>query len=533
MRRAAITTLIVAGAFCCASAIPQKTCSVSLRLIDMATGRDLPGLVRITDAGHHTIRPPELLSRGAGLDSGADESSPIHDWSVVNASKSIRLVPGHYTIEAIAGLETEMARQSLDLTDGPETRCVIRLKRFSDTTGRGWRAGNTHLHLARMSRAAADAYLEQIPRADGLDLVFVSYLERAGSDQTYISNTYRQKELTGIGRRAGVRLGNGEEHRHNFGSGGEGYGHVMFLNIKDLIQPVSIGPGITKDGTDGLPLQRGIDIARKQPACVVWCHNDWGRERIPSVVTSRLDAQNIFDGSIHKGYRESFYRDLNAGFVVPFSTGTDWFLYDFSRVYVLVRGELTIENWLRSLAEGRTFISNGPLLELTVAGHTVGEIVRLARSKTIRVEARAAGRTDFGTLELVRNGEVIVPTASRRVGGHYEAGISRELMVESPCWLALRTPPPTDDDLHLPSASHQNEFGRKLFAHTSAIHVELGGRRYFDDRAARAMLSDMQTSRDVIASSGRFADNQERARVLDVFADAIDALKMHIAKRKR
>ena len=35
----------------------------------------------------------------------------------------------------------------------------------------------------------------------------------------------------------------------------EGYGHVMFLHLPELIQPVSIGPGISGKGTDGIPLR--------------------------------------------------------------------------------------------------------------------------------------------------------------------------------------------------------------------------------------------------------------------------------------
>ena len=55
-------------------------------------------------------------------------------------------------------------------------------------------------------------------------------------------------------------------------------------NIKSLIQPVSIGPAIMKSGTDGIPLQRGIDAARRDGATVIWCHNKKGVEDLPNVV---------------------------------------------------------------------------------------------------------------------------------------------------------------------------------------------------------------------------------------------------------
>jgi len=73
---------------------------------------------------------------------------------------------------------------------------------------------------------------------------------------------------------------NGQEHRHNFEAYKEGYGHVMLLDISRLIRPVSIGPGIMKTGTDGLPLNRGIRNARRDGATVLWCHNKFGVEAV-------------------------------------------------------------------------------------------------------------------------------------------------------------------------------------------------------------------------------------------------------------
>jgi hypothetical protein len=97
-------------------------------------------------------------------------------------------------------------------------------------------------------------------------------------------------------------------------------------------------PGIMKEGTDGIPLQRGIRTAREDGATVIWCHNTFGHEDIPNWVSGLLHAQNIFDGGDHGTYEDTFYRYLNVGMKVPFSTGTDWFIYDFSRVYLPISG---------------------------------------------------------------------------------------------------------------------------------------------------------------------------------------------------
>src|SRR4029450_348859 len=133
--------------------------------------------------------------------------------------------------------------------------------------------------------------------------------------------------------------------RPDVGTGGGGFGRVMLLALLKRGEPVSIGPGIMREGTDGIPIQRGIKTARADGATIIWCHNTFGHEDIPNWVSGLVHAQNIFDGGQHGGYADTFYRYLAAGMKVPFSTGTDWFIYDFSRVYVPLAGAWSPKRW--------------------------------------------------------------------------------------------------------------------------------------------------------------------------------------------
>ncbi len=531
---AAITTVLLLGLLCLASGRTTDTCAVELKLIDAVTGRELPGLVRIRGLDGTRVQPIELLPRGLGLKEPALASyaSSIHDWSVVPKTTVIHLPRKPLVIEAFSGLETETSTARIDLSGQSMTELTMPLVSFDNTARRGLRSANTHLHLMKISRAEADRYLVEVPQADGLDMLYVSYLERAGADPEYISNRYTSADLASLEEQSGVVFGNGEEHRHNFKGYGDGYGHVMLLNIKKLIQPVSIGPGIMKTGTDGLPLARGIETARHDGATIVWCHNDMGRESLPNFLAGRIHALNIFDGSMISSYKDSFYRYLNAGLRVPFSTGTDWFQYDFSRVYVDVEGEPTVEKWLNSLAAGRSFITNGPLLEFTVSGTGIGGTVQLQEQGKVALKARATGRGDFEQIEIIKNGKVLWTALSRRVGGHHEATLSVEAEVDEPCWFALRTPPPPIErvsNLQVPVG--KNEFDRWLYAHTSAIYVNVAGRSQFDKNIARGLLSEMRADRDKINRIGTFADEQERARVLDVYSEGIQELERRLAER--
>jgi len=504
---------------------------VKIRLVDSHTGAELPGLVRITGSDGQPVPLPTLLNRGVGL---LQQQPRIGSWSVLPGARSVRLPRRAITIEAISGLETEIARVAVDLSARSPQTITMKLKRFYSAAERGLRSANTHLHLMKISRDQCDRYLKEIPRADGLDLVFLSYLERAVEDQNYTSNRYTSKDLSALTSASGVVFGNGEEHRHNFAGFGQGYGHVMLLDIKKLILPVSIGPGIMKAGHDGLPLRRGIDTARRDGATIVWCHNEWGLEALPNWLAGRIDAQNIFDGGIRSSYRDSFYRYLNAGLKVPFSTGTDWFMYDFSRVYVPVSGKLTPGHWLEQLATGHSYITNGPFLEFTVAGQPIGNTVSLAKTGQVRIRGRAVSRSDFQRLELIHNGGIVAIAASRPVAGHHEANIDTNVDINRPGWFALRTPPPSvSGDTSRSRKTPLNLLGRELFAHTSPIYVTLDGKTIFDVAVATEMLATMKKHVAAIRENGKFLDDAARARVLDVHFAAIAAFEKRLATETR
>jgi hypothetical protein len=522
-----VACLTMAGLLYVQAGPAQPTCRVRLTLTDAATGKELPGLMRIVDSEGRAVASDKLLSRGLGLEGGL----PIHEWLVLPGPAEIELPAEKYTISAISGLETEESHQEVDLRGQAESKFSIALTRFANPGGESFRAGNTHLHLMKVPRETADRYLREVPAADRLDLLFLSYLERAEADRDYISNRYTAADLSRLTKESKVLFGNGEEHRHNFTAQGEGYGHVMLLNLRQLIQPASIGPGIMLSGHDGLPLQRGIDTARRDGATTIWCHNEWGVEALPNWITGRIDAQNIFDGGIRSSYRDSFYRYLNAGLTVPFSTGTDWFMYDFSRVYVRVEGELTTARWLKELAAGRSFITNGPLLDLSVSKRHPGDTLKLDEPGQIEIVARGAGRVDFERVELIRNGEVVASAPTQRVGAHHEAELKTTLQIDEPCWFALRTPPPSvPDNSELTKRAPLNEFGRELFSHTSPVYVTVARRPVFNRQIARELLEKMKTSRAFVAERGRFEDDLAKARVLDVYDDGIAVLERRLAE---
>jgi hypothetical protein len=510
-----------------AGQVPPATCQLELTLVDAVTGQPLPGIVQVLDGTGKAIDIPELVNRGQGI----EQQGPIHQWWVLPKATTVTVPQAPLTIKALAGLETELATQPLDLTKNVRAKAAIRLNRFYEARRGGRLAGNTHLHLMKLSKSQADRYLREVPLGDGLDIVFVSYLERAKADSEYTSNNYSRKDLERMSH-GHVHYGHGQEHRHNFGTHGEGYGHILLLDIPYIIRPVSIGPGIMGSGSDAPPLQVGIDEARRTGGRVIWAHNLYGFEDIPNWITGRVHANNIYDGSHRGSYEDTYYRYLNIGLFVPFSTGTDWFIYDFSRVYVLAdQRPITAKGWLDLLAAGKSFITNGPLLDLTVDSKPVGSKLDLAQPGSVKVSGRAVGRLDFKQIELIHNGRAVQTSPSRRDNGHFVADIELALPIDAPSWVALRTPPPpAPEDTGSQRQVVENELGGKLFSHTSPIYVQLAGQGVFDTKVAEGLIAEMRAAVEKIKAAAQFADPSQRKQVLGVYDEAIRVLEKQIER---
>jgi len=510
---AVVSTLLGVGVFLGAQSQTERV-SVKLRLVDAATGKGVVGMVHVSGADGKSMQLPGLYDRITGL---TKDMPGIH-WYIVPADGAETSLPhGKWNLKALSGLESGLVEQTL-VVAGP-TQATFKLPMLFRAEEAGWIAGNTHLHLKGFSLDQSDEYLRRIPAADGLRVMFISYLERDQDDKTYITNKYPIGDMPQF-KATGVLFNNGEEHRHNFKGFGQGYGHVMFLNIKGLVQPVSIGPGIMARGFDDLALRPGIDNAKKQGGTILWCHNTNGYEDVLNAITGRLDALNVFDGSRTGSFEEAYYKYLNIGLKLPISTGTDWFMYDFARVYAEVRGPLTIASWLDAVKAGRCQATNGPLLTLKIDGQSMGSVIELKDRTTLKIEASAVGRHPLQRLQLLHNGKIIKTqlassTEPRRIQ------LTHEVRVDGPAWFAVRV----DSDA-------RNEFDRTLFAHSSPIYVRFEGRDVFDVEAARGLLKQVEEGQAVIKGQGHFSSPDAAKKMLSLYDDAAQDLRERIERRR-
>ena len=155
-------------------------------------------------------------------------------------------------------------------------------------------AGNTHLHLRSFTRDGSRRL--SCGRSGRRRAEACCSSPTSNATRTTMLHHQPVSDRRSHGRATGVLFNNGEEHRHNFEPQGQGYGHVMFLNIKDLVKPVSLGPGITAAAlTIGhwARHRRGPQTGRH--GHLVPQHVRL-RRRL-SALAGHLDALNVFDGS--------------------------------------------------------------------------------------------------------------------------------------------------------------------------------------------------------------------------------------------
>ena len=493
-------------------AAEAKTRTVKVSLLDPAGKTPRAGCLRVRRKGaEEWLNLEPLLNRNTGLSRRARDLG----WHVLTGNDELRLPIGALEFEAFADINSEFLRGEFNTANTNQLRLVpTNLFEPADTWGV---AGNTHLHLRKMTRPEVNRYLTEIPRADGLKVVFVSYLERALQSQTYITNEYAKEDLAALNQKD-LTFGDGEEYRHNFGGGGEGYGHVMLLNLAKRILPASVGPGITLKGNDKTPLHPGIRLAKNGGSTVIWCHNTFGYEDIPNFINGNVHAQNIFDGGNRGSYADTYYRYLNIGMNVPFATGTDWFIYDFSRTYVTLNPDqpYTPERWLEMLRRGASTITNGTWLQLSVNDTDPGDTLVYVKPRKLRITARAIGRNDFGRVELVRNGEVVAGADSEKFDRGYRIEFEfNEHTCKKPEWWALRIAHPN---------AGRNELNQPLFAHTSPIYIDYNNQRVFDPKTAKSLIDEMDASVKLIRRFGKFANQEEQDGVLKVYRAAREKL---------
>ncbi|MGH9629231.1 MAG: CehA/McbA family metallohydrolase [Bryobacteraceae bacterium] len=479
---------------------PDTTAPAILRgRIEDQAGKPVAAKIRVVESATSREYLPEKAIKTMPARPGDPD---IRRYFYAKGNYEIAVPPGRYRIEVVRGIAHEEAVQWSEVGSGITHVHDFRIEPLRQWRGPGaanWYSGNTHTHYHLEIDEDPDERLRMVPPAEALDISVISYLIR--NDAPYITNRYPIGRLPQFSR-DGTIMDMGEEARNNRTFGEFGYGHVLFLNIPRAVEPVSTGL-LSPDGRapDFPTLTMLCEQVRGMGGTTIWCHNGSGMEVPVAVALGQVDAYNLADG-LDADYQR-YYQFLNCGFRLPTSSGTDWWIYDHNRVYAQVEGALTYESWLAAVKAGRTFVSNGPLLDLRVGDHGPGSSVNV--EGVVEVKVRAVSRVPFDRLELVRDGHVVAEQVSR----DGVAAIEYDLAADHGGWIAARV-----------FSRAKSHGGTRVFAHTGPVYYRVPGTPFRRAEAAGAFIDEIENSVRLIRKTFRFAKDADRATALGRFDDA-------------
>jgi len=375
----------------------------------------------------------------------------------------------------------------------------IELQRWADLPEAGWYPGNTHIHYDQNETRAYDR-LKFDSTVEHYNVTAVSILKRWGLD--YKSNKFPLGVMTDYSTAHHV-VDVGEESRHNEPSDRFGYGHVMFLNIRNVIEPVSRGSLVDNFDPDYPPLCFACDDALQQGGLVIWCHNGQGLEAPVAAALGKLHAFNLFDPFWMDPEYDIWYQMMNCGFHLHASTGTDWFVCSNNRVYVQLDGAFSYEAWIEGMKAGRTFITNGPALFLEVDGQPPGASVDVSGGKA-SVRVRWASHYPLDRIEIVQDGAVVktVSLKDDRREGAQEVAVP----VKADGWIAARC-----------WSTARDSFSQAIYAHTSPAYVKTGVTNPLQVQAARLFLEGIDAGAERIRTLYKFTKDEQREAVMELF----------------
>jgi hypothetical protein len=371
-----------------------------------------------------------------------------------------------------------------------------------------WISGDTHVHWAK------NWWNED----ESLDLLYV--VQRAEDVQVVNNLTLRhhnppQKEFIAPTQRpmgpiedysdSTYHIQMAEEYRN-----APFYGHVNYLNIKELVQPISTGDIMGPDAID-YPTNYTTNKECKDQGGIVCLAHGMPAGGLAEMALGTVDCFDQLDP-------QEYYRALDAGFRMPLGNGSDHpaRIVGCARTYVRIEDEFSYQAWIHGLVKKRSFTTSGPLLTLAVNGVEIGDELRVSKGDMLRITGKAVSRHPIGRVQIIANHETIfdVQNAGAEVDVDFEIPAKESFWVVARCsqndkWNAIQT---------------------ENVAHTSAIYVLVDGKRIFKEEAAAEYAKRLKQHAEHVRRNATFDNDDQRNEAVQVMLNGAKVYEDRIAE---
>jgi hypothetical protein len=372
---------------------------------------------------------------------------------------------GDWEVRVYRGFEYMPIVDKLGVKVGATTERTYQLKRWTNMPARGWYSGDDHIHARIMSDEDARLLMTC---AKAVDLHVANALEFGDQFRTHC-------EQRGFGPSFRVQDGNyvivpGQEDPRYW------RGHAVGLNLREL----------ARDEERYVLNDVVADWIHKQGGLYGFAHLQFQwfnvqRDMTLLVPRGKADFGEILQFS-HLG-TELYYDFLDLGFPLTASAGSDTpYGSGIGEVQVYAHtgeGPFTADAWFDGMKRGRTFVTNGPMVELRIDDAYPGDTVPIEPGKKVHVKVHAWGLKGASApklVQVVKHSEVIHEARSKDDAAQ-SIDIEFELDPGRGAWVAAHV------------------FGRDgSQAHTTPVYLVREGFRFWNvDRASELIDARLAT----------------------------------------
>ena len=388
---------------------------------------------------------------------------------------------GKWEIRVYRGFEREPVVDTVRVDEGETAERTYQPERWVDMPTHGWYSGDDHIHARIMSDHDARRLMAWLK---AVDIHVGNTLEMGDRYRTH----YEQR---GFGPDFRVQDG---DHVLVPGQEDPRYwrGHAIGLNLKDIV----------RDEEHYVLNDLTVDRIRAQGGLYGFAHVNHNMFNVQRDMTLLLPRGKADFGEILQFSwlnTDLYYKFLDLGYRLTASAGSDTpygtGIGELS-VYACIGDQpFTADAWFEAMRRGRTFVTNGPMVDFQIDGAHPGDTVQIEPGKKVRVKVRAWGRKGGSAPELVqvyKHSEVIYE-AKAADDATESISFEFELQPGYGAWVAVRV------------------FGRdESQAHTTPIYLVRDGFRFWNvGRAVELIRERYSTIDEMDAELGKL---EEQAR---------------------
>jgi TolB protein len=488
--------------------------------VRMPGGQTIPARVSVTDATGRFYAPANAWIHG---DDGYDRAERPFEAHYFHSrgEEALDVPPGKIEVDVVRGASFARSYLEVKPRQPVDATVVIAPHAWTGLGHTAWVSSDLHVHMnyGGMYRNTP-AHLVQQAEAENLDIVNDLIVNK---EQRFPDITYNG---TGIdpASKPDALVVHGQEFHTSY------WGHRGLLNLSGSILLPGYAGYPNTAAASLYPMNADVyDMGRAKNAMVGAVHpfdeipdpfaNPPQRitDELPvDVALGKLDYMEVVGFSDHRSTAAVWYRLLNLGFRIPAGAGTDA-MADYAslrgpigmnRVYARVEGgPAKMDAFLDALKNGRTFPTNGPLLDFSLGTESVGGELKFDGPQAeVPFKAVLRSIVPVDRFEIVCNGQVVrTLTLRRENSGHADgadsAGAFEDTFEENGMiplkesgWCVVRA---SSDRAEYPVLDNY------VYATTSPIYVTIAGRKARSPEDAKYFMAWVER---VIETTSKYPD---------------------------